>query len=54
VGLRLAHFLINHSWRLRFKDAYLFHLSWLKFDHRPLLLRLEVPARSNQHRSPFE
>lgn len=47
---RLDWVVVNYSWFAHFKDAYIEHISWLKSDHRPILLRLGTEG--NEDRPP--
>lgn len=41
--------LANYRWFTHFKDGYVQHLNWFKYDHRPLLLRT---GRTTEKRPP--
>ncbi|XP_028772094.1 uncharacterized protein LOC114729277 [Neltuma alba] len=43
---RLDHFLANDAWCQLFPNARVSHLSFYKFDHRPILLQLDHCAES--------
>ncbi|KAJ9186725.1 hypothetical protein P3X46_002268 [Hevea brasiliensis] len=46
--------LCNEDWRLRFKEASIFHLPCLYSDHRPILVQLNTLGASHASNRPFK
>lgn len=50
---RLDRALCNNEWRIHFPDSGVTHLTQLKSDHRPIMLKLKHAPTPPQHDRPF-
>ncbi|KAF7831789.1 putative ribonuclease H protein At1g65750 family [Senna tora] len=54
VAIRLDRVMVNQSWKLRFPEAAVVHLSCFKSDHNPLWIRFEPSLNNHNPRNrPF-